>query len=89
MHLRHIRPRSVEWYDALETEGGARASSASGVAWLRHAQPIAGGAGPFEGPAEDVARLSEEAARLRTLREMEGVPERKQSPRDRGRNYDS
>jgi len=25
MHLRHIRPRSVEWYDALETEGGARA----------------------------------------------------------------
>jgi hypothetical protein len=39
--------------------------------------------------AEDVARLSEEAARLRTLREMEGVPERKQSPRDRGRNYDS
>jgi hypothetical protein len=62
MHLRHIRPRSVEWYDALETEGGARAI---------------------------VARLSEEAAQLRTLREMEGVPERKQSPRDRGRNYDS
>jgi hypothetical protein len=62
MHLRHIRPRSVDWYDALETEGGARAI---------------------------VARLSEEAAQLRTLREMEGVPERKQSPRDRGRNYDS
>ena len=62
MHLRHIRPRSVDWYDALETEGGARAI---------------------------VARLSEEAAQLRTLREMEGLPERKQSPRDRGRNFDS
>jgi hypothetical protein len=62
MHLRHIRPRSVDWYDALETEGGARAI---------------------------VARLSEEAAQLRTLRELEGMPERKQSPRDRGRNYDS
>jgi hypothetical protein len=62
MHLRHIRPRSVEWYDALETEGGARAI---------------------------VARLSEEASQLRALREIEGVPERKQSPRDRGRNYDS
>jgi hypothetical protein len=62
MHLRHIRPRSVDWYDALETEGGARAI---------------------------VARMSEEAAQPRTLREMEGVPERKQSPRDRGRNYDS
>ena len=24
MHLRHIRPRSVEWYDALETEGVGR-----------------------------------------------------------------
>ena len=62
MHLRHIRPRSVEWYDALETEGGARAI---------------------------VARLSEEAAELRTLRESEGDPERKQSARERGRNYGS
>jgi hypothetical protein len=62
MHLRHIRPRSVEWYDALETEGGARAI---------------------------VARLSEEVVQLRTLREMDGTQERKQSPRDRGRNYDS
>jgi hypothetical protein len=62
MHLRHIRPRSVEWYDALETEGVARAV---------------------------VARLSEEAVQLRALRELEGVPQRKQSPRDRGRNYDS
>jgi hypothetical protein len=62
MHLRHIRPRSVEWYDALETEGGARAI---------------------------VARLPDEAVQLRTLREMEGMPERKPSPRDRGRNYDS
>jgi hypothetical protein len=24
MHLRHIRPRSVEWYDALETDGVGR-----------------------------------------------------------------
>jgi hypothetical protein len=62
MHLRHIRPRSVDWYDALETEGGARAI---------------------------VARMSEEAVQLKALRELDRLPERKQSPRDRGRNYDS
>jgi hypothetical protein len=62
MHLRHIRPRSVEWYDALETEGGSRAI---------------------------VARMPDEAVQLRTLREMEGMPEKKQSPRDRARTYDS
>jgi hypothetical protein len=61
MHLRHIRPRSVEWYDALETEGGTRAV---------------------------VARLAEEAAPLRSLRDLDRLPEPKQS-RDRTRSYDS
>ncbi len=62
MHLRHIRPRSVEWYDALETAGGARAI---------------------------IARLPEEAVQLRSLRDSEGMPERKPSQRERVRKYDS